>query len=288
MALDEHCKSALIATRVSCADVLAPLAGRLIYDLRTHRDLEGGPILSAELAGELDAEPTGRAKIMRLWEEMTRKGVRGWRVLMRILEKVNPNMRMVLEDTAEQIRARNDYGSPQPVAHQNAFYHPMHPGPYEEAGFLPGHHPMPREAALNIMHNEAREVESQQACAAPPQPLENGHHHMHMQPHLADPERESSGAMEEERFYRNSPLSAIGEDARHLLADTLDSNKELVIRIGQELQAPPDVLTQCRWARNSSGLLFSQLNHATVHDLCLVLKKFRMEDLSDKLVQCMY
>ena len=114
MALDEHCKSALIATRVSCADVLAPLAGRLIYDLRTHRDLEGGPILSAELAGELDAEPTGRAKIMRLWEEMTRKGVRGWRVLMRILEKVNPNMRMVLEDTAEQIRARNDYGSPQP------------------------------------------------------------------------------------------------------------------------------------------------------------------------------
>ena len=114
MALDEHCKSALIATRVRCADILAPLAGRLIYDLRTHRDLEGGPILSAELAGELDGVPNGRDKIMRLWEEMTRKGVRGWRVLMLILERVNPNTRMFLEDTAEQIRAKDDYGSPLP------------------------------------------------------------------------------------------------------------------------------------------------------------------------------
>ena len=170
----------------------------------------------------------------------------------------------------------------------------MHPVPYEEAGYLPGHHPMPRQAALNKMRNEAMEVEHQlmyppqQACAAPPQPMENGHHHMHMQPHLADPERESSGTMEEEPYYRNSPLSAIGEDARHLLADALNSNKEFVIRIGQELQAPPDVLTQCRRARNSSGLLFSQLNNATVHDLCNVLRKFRMEDLSDKLVRCMY
>ena len=116
MALDEHCKSALIATRVSCAEVLAPLAGRLIFDLRTHRDLEGGPILSAELAGELDGVPNGRDKIMRLWEEMTRKGVRGWRVLMRILERVNPNMRMLLEDTAEQIRAKDDYGTAPTVA----------------------------------------------------------------------------------------------------------------------------------------------------------------------------
>ena len=94
--------------------------------------------------------------------------------------------------------------------------------------------------------------------------------------------------MEEEPYYRNSPLSAISEDARHLLADALNSNKEFVIRIGQELQAPPDVLTQCRRARNSSGLLFGQLNDATVHDLCDVLKRFGREDLSDKLVQCMY
>lgn len=113
MALDEHFKSALIATRGRCAEVLAPLAGRLIYDLRTYR-VEGGPILSAELAGELDGEPNGRAKIMRLWEEMTRKGVRGWRVLMRTLEGVNPNMRILLEDTAERIRADDDYGLPLP------------------------------------------------------------------------------------------------------------------------------------------------------------------------------
>lgn len=168
---------------------------------------------------------------------------------------------------------------------------PIHPLPYEEAGFLPGHHPLPRQTALNNMHNEALEVESQlfhhpqPACAAQPQPLENGHL-MHMQPHLANPEQESSGTMEEEPVHRNFPLSAIGADARHLLADALNSNKELVIQIGQELQAPPDVLSQCRWARNSSGLLFSQLNHATVLDLCNVLRKFRMEDLSDKLAQC--
>lgn len=110
MALEDHYRNALIATRASCAQSLGPLAGRLIYDLRTYNDEEGGPILSVELAGELDGEPTGRDKILRLWEEMTRKGIRGWGALMRILERVNPNVRVYLEDTAERCRMSVKHG----------------------------------------------------------------------------------------------------------------------------------------------------------------------------------
>ena len=148
---------------------------------------------------------------------------------------------------------------------------------------------MPRQLALDNMRNEAMEVESQlmaQAQLAAPQPIGNGYHHV--QARLEDPEQESSGALEEEPFYRNSPLSAIGQDARSLLANALNPNKDLLVQIGQELQAPPEVLSQCRRAHNSSGLLFSQLNNATVQDLCHVLKRLRMRDLSDKLVQCIH
>lgn len=110
MALEEHCRTALIATRVRCAQVLAPLADRLIFDLRNHRDHEGGGLLTVELVAELDGLPNGREKIMRLWEEMTRKGTRGWRALMYILEKMNPDARRLLEETAEQLRLPLDSG----------------------------------------------------------------------------------------------------------------------------------------------------------------------------------
>ena len=104
MALEEHYRRALIATRVSCAESLAPLANRLVYDLRHYRDYEGGGILTVELVAELDGAPNGREKIMRLWEEMTRKGTRGWRALMHILERMNPDVRIELEETAERLR----------------------------------------------------------------------------------------------------------------------------------------------------------------------------------------
>ena len=116
MALEEHHRHALIDTRGVCAQLLAPLADRLICDLRTYRDGEGGPILSAGLAGELDGQPTGREKILRLWEALTRKGSRGWRVLMRVLEGVNPDARRYLEDAAERHRVpvENGFGSASP------------------------------------------------------------------------------------------------------------------------------------------------------------------------------
>ena len=169
---------------------------------------------------------------------------------------------------------------------------PLHPGAHEEAGYLPEHFPMPREAAMNLMHNEGMEVEARlmrppQMAAASPQ-LMNGDHHLHMPVQLQDPEQESSGALEEEPFQRNSPLSAIGQDARHLLAEALNANKDLVIQIGMELHAPPEVLTQCRRVHNSSGFLFSQLDNATVWDLHHVLQRLRMGELSDRLAQCIY
>lgn len=104
MALEEHYRMALITTRASCAESLAPLANRLIFDLRHYRDHEGGGILSVELVAELDGAPNGKEKIMRLWEEMTRKGTRGWRALMHILEGMNPDVRRTIEETAERLR----------------------------------------------------------------------------------------------------------------------------------------------------------------------------------------
>ena len=180
------------------------------------------------------------------------------------------------------------------VAHQHGYPQPMplHLGAHEVAGCLPGQHPLPRETAINHMHNEAMEEEawfmSQPQVAAPPQQLMNGHHHLHMPVQVQNPEEDSSGALEEEPFQRNSPLSAIGQDARSLLAEALNPNKDLVIQIGTELHAPPDVLAQCRWVRNSSGFLFNQLDNATVYDLCQVLKRLRMGELSDKLVECIH
>ena len=114
MALEQPYRTALIATRARCAQILAPLADRLIYDLRNYHDREGGGFLTVELVAALDGLPNGREKIMRLWEEMTRKGTRGWRALMCILERMNPDVRRHLEEAAEQARMPSDSGYASP------------------------------------------------------------------------------------------------------------------------------------------------------------------------------
>ena len=168
------------------------------------------------------------------------------------------------------------------------FHQPVHPAGQDEAGVLPGHYPMPRDVAINDMHNEDMEVQTQLMDQVPqpaPQFVEYEFHRQQARHMHEDPERESSGAMEDELLYRNTALSAIDSEAKSILATVLNKDKELVVHIGQELQASPEVLTQCRRVNNSSGFLFSQLNDVTVQDLCKVLEGLGMWGLSHKLLQ---
>ena len=84
---------------------------------------------------------------------------------------------------------------------------------------------------------------------------------------------------------RNMPLAEIGDQGRHILAAALNPDKEFVVRIGQELGAPPNILSTCRRVGNPTGLLLSNVGpQATLDNLCDVLEKNGRKDLSDQLL----
>ena len=112
-ALDQARRNALVGSRRKCGKKLGPLADRVLWDLAHYHDEEGGPVLNQghELS-ELRAIPNDEEKIVQLWKLMAKKGVRGWKVLIKVLDLISPETKNILEATYEEsIRKDGGYFS---------------------------------------------------------------------------------------------------------------------------------------------------------------------------------
>ena len=109
MALDQTRRNALVGSRQICANKLSPLADRLLWDMYNYRDEKGGSVLTASEVDNLKAIPSNVTKIRELWKKMTLKGMRGWEVLLRVLDGISPEVKLILLDKLEEVRG-NDGG----------------------------------------------------------------------------------------------------------------------------------------------------------------------------------